>query len=340
MRGIAKVRLRMPKLHRITAILQGLLLIPVSAAHAGDADRAAPYHPPTGFNGLSWEAPLTTLQGAKLLRASTVTDARGNVTRQRCTETPGGCASSDPRSDQDVEGAGSFAVAEYSRDPDSNPWATSLVALHSASYLFCDEGSGPIRADVKQHLRFCGARIFYRSETTQQLDALPAEFESNHARVLRHLLREHGPYDGYRAPRGSISAGEVSEPERERADTSRSGKAGAAAQTVSRVIRLRWCAPADRDALLPDCPATITLLFIPDTGWGMVLFATDGVYKLAGARHALRDENNDLYMALLSPVPDQPTSRRNNQCIRNTGSLVCQGRGEVMSEKERQRFEP
>ena len=85
---------------------------------------------------------------------------------------------------------------------------------------------------------------------------------------------------------------------------------------------------------------TITLLFNQDTGWGMVIFATELVYKFAQARQTTKDENNELYMALISGDPTVPTHRRTNNCMRATGSMVCGGKLNTLSEKELRRFEP
>jgi len=302
-------------------------------------DAPREYRAPQGFNGLAWGDPLSGLGGARLARVNTVVDAKGKVTRQRCIET-GGCANW-VASDQDVEGEGSFAVAEYYRESDSNPWASSLVALQAATYLFCDEWQGAsIPRDVKQQLRHCGARIFYRSETAAQIMARPSGAETNHDRVLRHLLREHGPPDGYRVRRGEVTVGALTESGAE-IESAAGTEEAAPERSGSGVLRYRWCGLQDSaPELLPACTATITLLFNRDTGWGMVLLVTDAVYKFAQARHATKDENNELYMALVSAEPAKPTRRRANDCMRTTGSLVCGGKLTTLSDRELQRFEP
>lgn len=310
------------------------------AAAAVFAGNNAHYTPPGGFNGLAWGAPLSALGKVKLARANTATDSRGKVTQLRCAERPEGCASAGI-SDQDVEGAGSFSVAEYYREPDSNPWAQSLVALQAATYLFCDEWLGPgVRKDVKQRMRLCGARIFYRSESAAQLAGKSAKFESNHARVLRHLIAEFGPYDGQRVKKGEVVLGPVIEAGATEPEPTEM-PADAADDSGQGVARYRWCGlPANSGQLVPDCPATITLLFNHQTGWGMVLFATESMYKFAYARHVTQDENNELYMALVSRDPGKPTRRNANDCQRTTGSLVCGGKLLSMPDSERRRFEP
>lgn len=325
-------------LHRSIHLLLccAALCSPCPAADSGDNTG---YTPPQGFNGLQWGAPLSALGTVRLARANIVTDSNGSATQQRCTENPAGCAGWSP-SDQDVEGRGSFAVAEYYRDTDTNPWAASQVALQTATYLFCDEwqgGSTP--SDVKRKLRFCGARIFYRSETGAEAAAKPAGYESNHDRLFRHLVREFGPPDGYRVRRGEVTVGPVIEYQ---GDETRPAEAPAQSGQAARgILRYRWCGLHDTvSALLPACPATVTLLFNHETGWGMVILATEIIYKFAQARHATHDENNELYMALISGDPSKPTHRRANACLRTTGSLLCTGRMETLSDRERQRFEP
>lgn len=301
------------------------LLLAVLAAAASRHD----YTPPTGFNGLSWGAPLTALGKVKLARANTATDSKGKTTQLRCTENAEGCASA-AYSDLDTEGRGSFAVAEYYRDGDKNPWATELVALQSATYLYCDEWQGSaVRADVKQRLKLCGARIFYRSDSNAR--------ESNHDRVLRHLIAEYGPYDGQRVKKGEVSIGPVVD----EAAEPQTSPGMAEVDSGKGVARYRWCGlPANSTELVPECPATITLLFNHETGWGMVLFATDSMYRFAYARHITKDENNELYMALISRDPGKPTRRNANGCMRTTGSLICEGKLVAMPASERQRFEP
>jgi len=310
------------------------------AAFVVSAGSRQGYAPPTGFNGLDWGAPLSALGKVKLARANTVTDSHGKVTQLRCTERPEGCAGAGD-SDQDVEGAGSFSVAEYYREPETNPWAQSLVALRGATYLFCDEWLGAsVRKDVKQRMRLCGARIFYRSQSAAELAGKPANFESNHDRALRHLIAEYGPYDGQRVAKGEVVAGPVIEAgATEPASTAM--PAEAIADSGHGVVRYRWCGlPSHPDQLVPACAATITLLFNRDTGWGMVLFATASIYKFAYARHVAQDENNELYMALVSNRPTESTRRNANDCRRTTGSLLCEGKLVAMPDAERRRFEP
>jgi hypothetical protein len=185
----------------------------------------------------------------------------------------------------------------------------------------------------------CGARIFYRSESHMQLAGKPAQFESNHDRVLRHLIAEYGPYDGQRVKKGEVVAGPVVEEGAEAA--SAEDATATVGDSGQGVVRYRWCGlRGNSDQLVPDCAATITLLFNRDTGWGMVLFATGTMYKFAYARHVAHDENNELYMALVSRDPDRPTRRNANKCLRTTGSLICEGKLVAMPDSERRRFEP
>lgn len=318
-----------------------LLLVALSAAMASAGRRG--YTPPTGFNGLTWGASLKDLGPAKLARANIATDSKGKTTQLRCVEKDD-CAHAVENSDQSTEGRGSFAVAEYYRDADRNPWATELVALHSATYAFCDEWQGStVRTDVKQRLKLCGARIFYRSQSNAELAAKPAGFESNHDRVLRHLIAEYGPYDGQRVRKGEVSVGPVVEAHAATAVPDQEVMPAATDQgaTDQGVIRYRWCGlPQNSSELVPDCNATITLMFNRDTGWGMVLFATGPLYKFAYARHITQDENNELYMALVSRDPGKPTRRNANDCLRTTGSLICEGKLVPMRDAERRRFEP
>jgi hypothetical protein len=222
-------------------------------------------------------------------------------------------------------------VSEYYFDTDTNPWADAGVRLHAMTYLFCAHWMGAtVPHTVKSQLRYCGNRIFYRSETTAQLKGMPEGFVSNHDRVLKRLIDTHGLPEGYRR-RGTITLDiEDGSDELEPVE--------GAAVALQDLQRYRWCGlPEDSVRLSPACPATITQVFDRTTGWGMIVFATAPVYAYAYARHTLSDENNMLYVLLNGQPMDRPFRRLVQQC---TGTYICGGRMTAMPVREQQLFSP
>jgi hypothetical protein len=311
------------------------------------------FGPPTGFAGHSWGEPLAAFQDLKLLNANTVSNSPGITTFLPCRDTAEPC--DDPNrpdllmqnaKSQIAEGAGSFAVSEYYREPEQNPWAESLVALNAITYMFCAEWRMPtIPSDIRDKLRYCGSRMVYRSDTSAQLITRRRDYKSNHDRLLRHLIQLHGPPDGYRYKQGNVSVGPIedSEPDVEPTEAADAVEESQTRAPGSRpeLQRYRWCGLAENaNAVLPRCAATVTLMFDEARGWGFVLYATGGIYNFAYGRHVMQDENNELYVTLSGRDPDKPFRKQVGECRKTTGSLVCAPGMRRLRDADIRKFEP
>jgi hypothetical protein len=235
----------------------------------------------------------------------------------------------EPGGLQTFEGEGSYAVGEYYFNTEQNPWADSRVRLFAMTYLFCARwGTTSVPGNVRERMRYCGNRIFYRSETAAQLAKLPTGYESNHDRVFKRLIAEHGMPDGYRR-QGTITVQLEGDSEDE---------AQGAFVALGDVQRYRWCGLAESNLqLAPTCTATVTQIFDPRTGWGMIVYATRPIYEFAYARHALNDENNFLYVLLNGRTMSVPFRREVQAC---TGTRICGPRISAIPEKEQKLFAP
>jgi hypothetical protein len=306
------------------------LLVGAPALAASDDYRA-----PTGFNGHAWGEPLSAFQELKLLNANTVSNSPGVTRFLECRDL--GMPCDDPaRPDQLMviaksqvtEGNGSFAVSEYYREPEQNPWAESLVALNAITYMFCAQWHMPtVPANIRDQLRYCGTRMVYRSDTAATLFTRPNSYQSNHDRLLRHLIRLHGPPDGYRYKKGQVSVGPL-------------GGTDEDIEAAESETPLARTAQENPITLLPRCAATITMMFDAKRGWGVVFYATAGIYNFAYGRHTMRDENNELYVALSGRNLDQPFRKQVGQCERKLGSLVCARGLHRLRDSDIRKFEP
>jgi hypothetical protein len=310
-----------------------VVVVAVLGLLAGSGARAAAedYTPPRGFNDHVFGASLAQFDGIRMGSVSTATGSRGKVTQFyfECTEASRAQGRCDPGGLQTIEGEGSYAVGEYYFDTDRNPWADSGVRLHAMTYLFCAQwGTATVPGNVRERLHYCGNRIFYRSETAAQLARMPNGFVSNHDRVLKRLIAEHGLPQGYKRE-GSITLlieGDQAEPGED------------ARMSLEDVQRLRWCGPSEADTgLSPTCPATVTQVFDPGNGWGMIVYATRLMYEFAHARHALHDENNLLYVLLNGRPMDKPFRREVQAC---TGTRICGPRISAIPDREQKLFAP
>ena len=294
---------------------------------------AADYDPPLGFNGHSWGEPLTAVPGLVLWQANTATGYPGKVTefQMRCTEDPPGgnsCNYLQAEMVQRVEGAGSFAVAEYYRRSDTNPWQAAGVGLVGVTYLYCASGIGNhLPSPLRKHLALCGARAYFASDSDTIKAQLGPNHETNYERLLRRLVADHGLPAGYK-PRGSISVDVLEEPQAPPVQA-----AGGEQLTV-----WRWCGLklAGRD-LKPPCPATLTLVFDRGTGNGMLLYATEPMYGYAWARHDMNDPDNELFLLLSGQIKPEKRNKTLREC---TGSRNCGSTNQALQSKRLAEFQP
>jgi len=304
-------------------IIAGLLL--AAAAHADD------YREPTGFNGHPWGQAFTDFHSLILWRASTATEAPGKVEdfRLDCVPDPANpsntCSAAYSRMYQQVRGEGSHALGEYYFHYDRNPWREQGIEIATVSYLFCAHGAGNLPRPLRKNLELCGARVMFRSDRPEELAKRPDGYESNYERLLHALVAEHGAPPGYEL-RGQITI-----------ETDEQRLIGAAGRKPHYLL-YRWCGLSESSRLLlPTCEATITLSFEESSGFGTLLYATGPVYEFAEARHAMRDENNDLYVLLHSLKPEVPYRPVRHEC---TGSHICSPTFTPMSARQLSEFQP
>lgn len=307
-----------------TMIVAALLALALGVSAAPAAD----YRPPVGFNGHDWGTPLTGLRGLTLWRADAVLGFFGKTTDIRCESSPGGgpCSVVLSKIDEQMEGEGSHALAEYYFRLDNNPWHEQGVDVKAITYLFCASAGGKyLPHPLKKSLKLCGARVMFHSDTHEALATRGEGYVSNYDRILASLVADYGDPPGYEH-RTSITVTSVDE------------AVTAADQARPLQERYRWCGLDDGDQkLAPRCAATVTLFFDAPTGEGTVLFATEPVYAFAYARHVTGDENNELYLLLEAPSAEHKFPKIKLVC---TGIRICQASKDSMSAQQLREFQP
>ncbi len=319
---------RNPSLAAAAILAVTLLFAPVS--HAAD------YRVPTGFNGHLWDEPFTALPGMKLWHANTARGTQGMATSfsVNCVQTGnlGGdfseCDTSLSTTSQQIEGEGSYALAEYYLNVDANPWASSGIRLLTISYLYCASAkSDYLPSAIKKTLKLCGSRVIFQSDTTAELQKRTEGYQSNFDRIVHRLIADYGEPPGYelhgKITIQSANGDEVSTtPERQKPE----------------YVVYRWCGVSlPLRHVRPDCTATVTLEFEATHGFGTVLFATPPVYDYAYARWDVGDQKNDLYMLLYNHRLDVPEPRHVERC---TGKRICNPTHSSMTAKELSAFAP
>jgi hypothetical protein len=318
--------------HGSTAASKHLRIVVLAMLLTSGATSAATdstYHPPTGFNGYTWGFALTSFPKLSLWHANTAGNAHGkdsDITihcnqNQSTGET---CTSSSAQIDRRVEGEGSFALAEYYRRLDKNPWHEAGIDVLTISYLFCARSAGEyISHPIRNHLTLCGSRVIFRSDTLAELANRPNGYVSNYDRILRRFAADYGEPPGYQVHGRIIVQGLE--------DQSPSG-----AQPRPQYAMFRWCGLSESAAYeRPNCLSTITLEFEATQGYGTILFATAPVYDFAFARHEMGDQRNDLYRLLYSDRLDHLPPRPDVRC---TGTRICNPGHEPMSAQELRDF--
>jgi hypothetical protein len=302
------------------------------AAWSSGATRAADYQPPTGFNGHRWGEPLTAFHGLKLLAAHAALVSPGKVENLHLMCKPDRAGRGERQNNLDicyydgqVEGAGSFAEAEYYFKYDRNPWAAEKIQLSTITYLFCAQWQGSVLPhDLKKRLTLCAVRVTFRNEP-QKHAAANADEKSNLDRVLRQLTSQHGEPPHYEhSGRITIETDEqhLTTPEGPERD----------------YVRYRWCGVPDlAPKLYPSCPATVTLVFDAAPDLGTVLYAAPPLYGYAYARHVLGQENDELYVLLSGRRLDHPNRFERSTC---TGTRICNPASDKFSAAELRSFGP
>jgi hypothetical protein len=187
------------------------------------------------------------------------------------------------------EGGGFYVLSEYSIESQGLRYAPEdELELYPVVHQFCANWKSrkaeepPNFSEIN---KYCGVKLMFQSETTEQLETLPRNYVTNYDRALDKLILKYGRPEGY-SRRGQVSI--------EALEGDNDG-GGSAADRKFKIWR--WC-PAHGLDLGPDCTASIVLALDLDTGAGTVLYSTPLLWEYAYARHIHGFRNDPLYMML------------------------------------------
>jgi hypothetical protein len=197
-------------------------------------------------------------------------------------------------------------LAEYQVEQQGFQIRGTAAVFYPIYWQFCATNwggfTGTLPQDIQQRLKLCGVRLLFRGETFEELQRInDDEYVTVYEHVLHHLIDLHGEPDGY-GKRGHTIITTPNE--------------RIAAPRKRRFREWRWCRVRGSD-LSPSCSASIVLAFDPQSGWGVVLFATKAVWEFAHARHHGGAENDPLYKLLHGLARYSPADHR---C---TGTHLC-----------------
>jgi hypothetical protein len=263
------------------------------AAQAADKSSREKYNPPTGFSGHSWGEPLTGPGFSQLplkaigvgaawmqpsLKETSYTCVPVSAPGSQINGAVGGCdfQATLLTLRQRHDGGGFHVLSEYTVDDQGARFGNGSddVLLHPVVYQFCASWDSPKRevpAKFNELSKFCGVRLMFKTETTDELRRLPADHVTNYERVLNKLVARFGKPDKF-SRRGSVVIETMEEDIAERH------------QRQHRVWR--WCPPAERGSHT-TCSASVVLSLEPATGVATVLYSTPPLWQFAYAR-----ENN------------------------------------------------
>jgi hypothetical protein len=302
------------------------------------------FKPPTGFYGYPWGTPLTVIEadhpGLTMLTSQTV--EWGGKTQSINME----CAQYDPKGnckrfelEQYTAGGGVEAFGEYYDPAYGYRYKDTGAFMHPAIMEFCAHYGGSIPKTLHADLKLCGVRLMYYTEPTKRADtSAPNEVGNaneadspsnpyynapNYERVLLSLIHSYGYPHGYRKTARVIV---------EAADGIR-----ITSRHKPRFLDYHWCGIKDDRDISPRCDATVSDVFNPDDGWGVVLFSTPPVYAYAVARHDMGDVDNLIYRLL----HDRGMNKLNfpSDLGLGDGCLDCRPESEPMAAKLRAMFE-
>lgn len=272
---------------------------PLDLAHA-----MAGFRPPEGVADIPWHTPLDQFHG--LVHPSPVWMAqfasRGKVVSMECISVPE-CVRYPGK--QIFEGDGVHVLAEYyNKDyvltllssvtaPDGAYTDVQAIKLPTNLLMFCT--GREISPDISRHLGLCGMRMFFDTETPEQIATKSDDpkFVSIYDHVLVMLVRDFGaPADYEDCFRVTITT-----PDEVVIDKKKKKKC-APLRTWS------WCPLTRPRQLSPACPASITLAYDPLFKTGVIIFATKPVWHFANAQYESGGDSS-LY-EMLNGLPVTP----------------------------------
>jgi hypothetical protein len=268
----------------LTATENGNVALPASK-------KPVKYVSPKGFAGYTWGQSFTEFDRLKPNPVTLQVAYSGGRTQSVeyfCTPTGTtdcdlGSALSTLR--QKVQGRGFHLFSEFVVPNQGFRFESTGVVLYPVTYQFCakwDGESSKPPEDILQHMELCGVRMVFRSQTLAELATLTDEQLTNYELVLEELIRNFGkPAKYFRKERVVIETpdGKIADPRERRFKT------------------WRWCPPIGF-SFVPTCEASIVLGFSPESGNGVILYATPQVWEFADARENSTPGSDPLYKFL------------------------------------------
>jgi hypothetical protein len=262
------------------------------AAQAADKPKKVKYVPPDGFGGHAWgellagpgfkEAALKPVGiGAAWMRPVEKETYFTCVPMSGSGSMGGSIGGCDFQATlltlrRTFEGGGFYVLSEYTIEDQGARYGDEKdgVLLHPVIYQFCanwDSTKREVPAKFDELNKFCGVRMMFTTETSEELRALPADHVTKYHRVFERLVARFGKPDRY-ARRGQVSIETLD---------------GDSTEQKTRKFRVwRWCPARDR-GLHTSCTASVVLSLEPATGVATVLYSTPLLWEFAYAR-----ENN------------------------------------------------
>jgi hypothetical protein len=171
------------------------------------------------------------------------------------------------------EGGGFYVLSEYTIEDQGARFGSEKdnVLLQPVFYQFCanwDSTKREVPPKFDELNQFCGVRLMFETETTEELHNLPADHVTNYDRVLDRLIRKFGKPNNF-GQRGKVIIETI---------------AGDPSDRKDRKFRIwRWCPARDR-GLHTSCAASVVLSLEPETGIATVLYSTPMLWEFAYAR--------------------------------------------------------
>jgi hypothetical protein len=278
--------------------VQASYLAPENAPVLPEAPRR--YQPPEGFAGHTWGQTRATFdrlpEQAQTIRAAW-TRGKERIPEFICTGFAMNGSFSSSCSITDIlaavqaartgpEGAGFHVLSEYKIDSQGFRFTDSGVTLHPVLYQFCANWNSVKReepADFDELNKFCGMRMLFETESLAQLRDLPDDHVTRYELVLAELISRYGKPAKF-LMRGKVSIHTMDDTASERSGHDR------------KFSSWRWCPAKDR-SMKTSCPSSIVLSIDPESGRGVVVFATPALWRYAWASQDM--SGDDALFALM-----------------------------------------
>jgi hypothetical protein len=189
----------------------------------------------------------------------------------------------------DFKAGGTYVVSEYTIEDQGFRYGDEKdgVVLHPVIYQFCANWHGRRKRPPPQNFddlnKFCGMKFLFKSETADELAALPGDHVSAYDRVLNRLIAKYGKPLGF-TRRGKVFI-----------DTMDSESIESSSE---RFRTWRWCPAPEAHGLRTQCAASLTLTLDRFSGEGAVLYSTPILWEFAYARENFGFEGDPLYRVL------------------------------------------